>query len=125
MQSVAPPTPCSPRPAIRTTQLRGAHYGNTDESETEGHHHHHHHHGHEHGNHVTGLESELLGGCAFAPSRDPKYTNDIRSGNPGEISTAVIGHPIWGAASPSDSKVRAGKACGTRAECAALPRHRP
>ena len=62
---------------------------------------------HAHGSgshHHHGSSSQLLGGCSFAHSRDPTFTSDIRTGDPGQVSTAVIGHPIWGAASPTDPK---------------------
>ena len=73
------------------------------------HHHAHHRHLHEHAHHPGDgkgvMASELVtGGCSFTASRDPKFVTDLRSGNPGEVTTAVIGHPVWGAASPSAAK---------------------
>ena len=44
---------------------------------------------------------QLLGGCGFAPSKDPSFVGDLRSGDPGEVTTALLGHPVWGAASAS------------------------
>ena len=40
-------------------------------------------------------------GAGWTPSKDKSFTADLRSGNPGEVNTAVVGHPVWGAASPA------------------------
>jgi len=57
---------------------------------------------HAHHHHHSGLASKLLGGCAFEPSRDASSVGDIRSGDPGQVTTAVLGHMLWGATSAAD-----------------------
>lgn len=42
-----------------------------------------------------------LTGCAFEPSLDMHFSADLRSGDPGTVTTAVLATPIWGAESQS------------------------
>lgn len=42
----------------------------------------------------------LGGGCEFTPSRGHGIVADLRSGSPGQVTTAVVSHPIWGVDSP-------------------------